>query len=103
MESRIVSGRIQVKRSAEEKKPLLQRLKRIEGQVRGLMAMIEQDRYCLDKLQQINATTAALGKVAIIIAEQHVTAGVQVAARERETAVAMDDVMTVLRSAMRGR
>lgn len=41
----------------------IKRLKRIEGQVRGVINMVEQDRYCVDILHQLNAVKAALGKV----------------------------------------
>ena len=47
-------------RSEEQKKKLLNRLKRIEGQVRGLQAMIENDTYCNDILVQSSAVTAAM-------------------------------------------
>ena len=48
------------KRSPEEQKKLLNRLKRIEGQVRGLQAMIERDAYCYDILTQSAAVNAAI-------------------------------------------
>jgi DNA-binding FrmR family transcriptional regulator len=47
------------------------RLRRIEGQVRGLQAMIEEDRYCIDVLTQISATTKALQAVALALLEEH--------------------------------
>ncbi|MBN9072090.1 MAG: metal-sensitive transcriptional regulator [Rhizobiales bacterium] len=46
-----------------EKIGILNRLRRIEGQVRGVAQMLEQDRYCIDILHQIQAVKAALGKV----------------------------------------
>jgi CsoR family transcriptional regulator, copper-sensing transcriptional repressor len=51
---------------------LLRRLARVEGQVRGVKGMIEQDRYCIDVLQQITAIQAALDKVAIGLVQDHV-------------------------------
>jgi DNA-binding FrmR family transcriptional regulator len=56
----------------EQKDPLLRRLKRAEGQVRGLQQMIEDERYCIDILTQIAATRAALDGVALKILEDHV-------------------------------
>jgi len=47
----------------DDKPKLLNRLKRIEGQVRGIARMVEDDRYCIDVLTQIRAVRAALGKV----------------------------------------
>lgn len=53
------------------KDQLLSRLKRIEGQVRGLSRMIEEDRYCIDILTQISAAQAALDKVALGLLDDH--------------------------------
>ena len=50
----------QTMRSEEQKKALLNRLKRIEGQVRGIQAMIEKDAYCNDILIQSAAVSAAM-------------------------------------------
>lgn len=47
------------------------RLARIEGQVRGIARMVEEDRYCLDVLSQINAVRAALDKVALGLLDGH--------------------------------
>lgn len=58
-------------RSEDRKKPLLTRLKRIEGQVRGLQKMIEEDRYCVDIIIQINAVNAALKQVGFSLLEDH--------------------------------
>ncbi|GIU96890.1 MAG: copper-sensing transcriptional repressor RicR [Actinomycetota bacterium] len=54
------------------KRELLGRLRRIEGQVRGVAAMVEQDRYCIDVVTQINAIRAALDKVALGLVDGHV-------------------------------
>lgn len=48
-------------RDPEEKKALLNRLSRIEGQIRGISAMVERDAYCADILVQVSAVSAALG------------------------------------------
>jgi CsoR family transcriptional regulator, copper-sensing transcriptional repressor len=50
---------------------LLARLKRIEGQVRGIEGMVEADRYCIDILTQISAAQAALDKVALGLLDDH--------------------------------
>ncbi len=55
-----------------EKDQLLKRLRRIEGQTRGLQQMVTDDRWCPDILQQIAAVTAALDKVGLALAEGHV-------------------------------
>jgi DNA-binding FrmR family transcriptional regulator len=56
----------------DQKAALLKRLKRIEGQVRGLQNMVEEERYCIDILTQISATRAALDSVALGLMEDHV-------------------------------
>jgi CsoR family transcriptional regulator, copper-sensing transcriptional repressor len=58
------------------------RLKRIEGQVRGVQRMIDEDVYCIDVLAQISAVTGALQSVAIGLLDEHVGHCVANAARE---------------------
>lgn len=53
------------------KDALLARLARIEGQVRGLASMIEDDKYCIDVLTQVSATTRALQVVALRLLDDH--------------------------------
>jgi DNA-binding FrmR family transcriptional regulator len=53
------------------KDQLLARLRRIEGQVRGIEGMVEDDRYCIDVLTQISAVQAALDKVALGLLDDH--------------------------------
>ena len=54
-----------------QKEDLLRRLRRIEGQVRGLQQMVEDDRYCIDVLTQISAATKALQSVAMGMFDDH--------------------------------
>ena len=56
---------------SSDKDPLINRLRRIEGQVRGIEGMVESDRYCIDILTQISAVQAALDKVALGLLTQH--------------------------------
>jgi len=51
----------------------LKRLRRIEGQVRGVHKMVEQDTYCIDVLTQISAATKALEAVALALLEEHLS------------------------------
>ena len=53
------------------KDQLLKRLRRIEGQVRGVQNMVDEDRYCIDVLTQISAVQAALDKVALGLLDDH--------------------------------
>ncbi len=54
-----------------DKQALLKRLRRVEGQVRGLQGMVQDDRYCIDVLTQISAAQAALDKVALGLLDDH--------------------------------
>lgn len=58
--------------AAQSKDAVLKRLRRIEGQVRGIAGMVADDRYCIDILQQISAAQAALDKVALALVDDHV-------------------------------
>ena len=54
-----------------DKDRLTKRLARVEGQVRGVAKMVEEDRYCIDVLTQISAVQAALDKVALGLLDEH--------------------------------
>ncbi|HMA27977.1 MAG: metal-sensitive transcriptional regulator [Solirubrobacterales bacterium] len=54
------------------KEQLLKRLARVEGQVRGVTRMLEEDRYCIDVLTQIEAAQQALNKIALGLVDDHV-------------------------------
>lgn len=56
---------------AENKPALLKRLNRIEGQVRGVSKMVDEDKYCIDILTQVSAAKAALDKVALELLRDH--------------------------------
>jgi DNA-binding FrmR family transcriptional regulator len=66
------------------KDELLARLRRIEGQVRGLQRMVEQDKYCIDILTQLNSATAALKAVGIGLLDDHVRHCVRESLEHRE-------------------
>jgi DNA-binding FrmR family transcriptional regulator len=65
-----------------DKQALQARLKRIEGQVRGLQRMVDEDTYCIDVLTQISAATKALQAVAVGLLEDHLRHCVVQAARD---------------------
>ena len=69
----------------EGKDALLKRLRRIEGQVRGLQRMVESETYCIDVLTQISAATKALQAVALELLEDHLAHCVADATREGGT------------------
>ncbi|MGR4009476.1 metal-sensitive transcriptional regulator [Leucobacter sp. 1207-22] len=67
---------------SDHKSDLLKRLRRAEGQVRGVHRMIEEDTYCIDVLTQVSAATKALEKVALALLEDHLSHCVATAAKE---------------------
>jgi DNA-binding FrmR family transcriptional regulator len=84
---------------ARDKQDLLRRLRKIEGQVRGLQTMIEEDRYCLDVVQQITALSAAARKVALIVMEDHLRGCIVTAVKHGEDS-AVQEMVTVLDKAL---
>ena len=58
-------------RPDEEKQKVLNRLKRVEGQIRGIQKMVEEDRYCVDILVQLSAVQSALKNTGLTITERH--------------------------------
>jgi CsoR family transcriptional regulator, copper-sensing transcriptional repressor len=82
------------------KDQLRKRLARIEGQVRGIEGMVEDDRYCVDILTQIAAVQAALDKVALGLIDDHARHCVM-GAREDEQAEKTDELMAAVGRLMR--
>lgn len=66
----------------DDKQQILTRLKRAEGQVRGIQRMVEDDTYCIDVLTQVSAATKALETVAIQLLGDHLSHCVAEAARD---------------------
>lgn len=56
----------------KDKRDLVTRLRRIEGQARGLQRLVDEEAYCLDVLQQVEALTAAADQVALLLLEDHI-------------------------------
>jgi CsoR family transcriptional regulator, copper-sensing transcriptional repressor len=74
------------------------RLRRIEGQVRGLQRMIEEDDYCIDVLTQVSAVTKALQSVAVGLLDEHIRHCVSDAARGDDDARASEMVTEATRA-----
>jgi DNA-binding FrmR family transcriptional regulator len=62
---------VEVPGYSDEKEAVLRRLSRVEGQVRGIRGMVDEDRYCIDVLAQISAATRALQAVALQLLDEH--------------------------------
>lgn len=65
----------------DDKDQVRKRLRRIEGQVRGIQKMVEDDRYCIDILGQVSAATSALQSVALLLLDDHLAHCVSSAVR----------------------
>jgi DNA-binding FrmR family transcriptional regulator len=82
------------------KEQLGKRLARIEGQVRGIGRMVEEDRYCIDVLTQISAVQAALDKVALGLLDEHARTCV-IGAEGEQQADRTDELMAAVGRLMR--
>ena len=84
----------------EKRDAVLKRLRRIEGQVRGVERMVEEDRYCIDVVTQVTAIQAALDKVALELLSDHAShcvIGAPAAEQEERTEELMGAVRRLLR------
>ncbi len=86
---------------ASNKGALIKRLHRIEGQVRGIEGMVEEDRYCIDILTQIGAVRTALEQVGARLLEDHVTHCVTDAISSGDEAAANDKTAELLEAVQR--
>lgn len=68
-----------------DKEAIIKRLNRIEGQVKGIQKMVEDERYCVDILVQISAIRSAINRVGNIILENHIKGCVSTSIKEGET------------------
>ena len=85
----------------EKEQELLLRLKKVEGQVRGIQKMVEDKRYCVDILTQIAAAKAALNKVGLTILEKHTHGCVKKAIESGEGDPIIDELMNVIKKFVR--
>ncbi|HEX9634803.1 MAG TPA: metal-sensitive transcriptional regulator [Candidatus Limnocylindria bacterium] len=76
---------------------LLNRLRRIEGQARGLQRLVSEEAYCLDVLQQVEALTAAAEQVALLLLEDHISGCLAHAVETGQGKPYVDEVMAVVR------
>ena len=100
MRCELVDAKLILHRTKEERLPLLRRLRRIEGQVRGLIEMIEADRHCGDELQQISAARAGLREVSTLLALEHMQAVANEILASGPDETLQKDLQLVLRAAL---
>ena len=74
----------------------LPRLRRIEGQIRGICRMVEQRRYCIDIIQQITAARKALDQASLQIMNNHIHTCVSEAIRRREGKAKVEELMRTI-------
>jgi CsoR family transcriptional regulator, copper-sensing transcriptional repressor len=83
----------------DQKDDYLKRLRRIEGQIRGLQRMVDNDEYCIDVLTQVSAATRALQSVAIGLLDEHLrhcVAGAATASGEPEASRLIDEATSAI-------
>lgn len=85
---------------AHDKAKILARLRRMEGQVRGVQRMVENDEYCLDVLTQLSAVIAAARQTGLLVLEDHVRGCVAGAWDEGADETQRDELMTELMGAI---
>jgi len=84
-------------RYSKDKDVLLQRMRKIEGQARGIQRMIEEDRYCPDIIQQLTALSHAADEVSLLLLQDHVEGCVVDAIREQKGDPMIRELMEVVR------
>ena len=77
------------------------RMRRIEGQAKGIEKMIEEGRYCIDIVQQLNALSSAADEVALIILQNHVEGCITDAIREQRGDDYIKELLATIRKAMK--
>ncbi|CAA7601713.1 Metal-sensitive transcriptional repressor [Acididesulfobacillus acetoxydans] len=81
---------------SEAKEDLIRRLRKIEGQVKGLQRMVENDKYCVDVLVQVAAVRAAINKVGTIVFEHHSRGCLLQAVENNDKEGAIEELIGVL-------
>ena len=86
---------------AKDKESLLTRMRRIQGQARGIEQMIESDRYCIDIVQQLSALSSAADEVSMLILESHIEGCVAEAIRSEHGDAHIQELMKTIRKAVK--
>ncbi len=88
-------------RYARDKASLLARMRKIEGQAKGIQEMIENGRYCIDIVQQLTALCSATEEVALLVLEDHIEGCVSDAIREHHGEEHIQELMKTIRKAIK--
>jgi DNA-binding FrmR family transcriptional regulator len=84
----------------KDKRDLVTRLRRIEGQARGIQRLVQEEAYCLDVLQQVEALTAAADQVGLLLLEDHIDGCLTHAIETGQGQPYVDELMAVVRRAV---
>jgi DNA-binding FrmR family transcriptional regulator len=85
---------------AHDKAKIMARLRRMEGQVRGVQRMVEEDQYCLDVLTQLSAIIAAARQTGLLVLEDHVRGCVLGSSQHGDDAMDQEELLTELMGAI---
>lgn len=85
----------------KDKAAFLARMKKIEGQARGIQRMIEDDRYCIDIVQQLTALSSAADEVSLLVLQDHIEGCVSNAIREEHGETHINELMETIRKAIK--
>lgn len=94
-------GEMKMESKIESKEDILKRLRRIEGQVKGIHKMIEEDKNCVDILTQVAAVRAAINKAGGLILEKHSMTCIQNVASSEDKEQAVGDLVKTIQSFMK--
>ena len=83
--------------SGDDKKKILTRLRRIEGQTRGIQRMVDEDKYCVDIMTQIAGVQSALEQVSLLLMENHLLHCVTEAVQEGKGEEKISEIMDVIK------
>ena len=92
-----IPAKAPVSKYQRDPEALLRRLRRIEGQVRGIQRMVENDRYCVDILHQIAAVKAAMDQVSLSLLHDHTHGCVAKAVQQGEGDAVIDEMLDVVK------
>lgn len=82
--------------NSEVKEKTLHRLKKVEGQINGIQRMVEEEKYCIDIVNQITAVKRALEQVALMVMKRHVESCVSEAIRLGNSTKKIDELMDTI-------
>ena len=84
----------------QDNEAMLKRMRRIEGQARGIHRMIEEDRYCPEIVQQINSLTSAAKEVSLLLLQHHIQGCVVDAVRQGDSEGKVKELTALIRKAL---